>query len=41
MVLPNCIISVLWDNEKLSIINIIGRIPIIGMGFDFFANIFV
>ena len=41
MVLPNCIISALWDNEKLSIINTIGRIPIIGTGFDIIANIFV
>ena len=32
--LPNCIISALWDNEKLSAINTIGRIPIIGLLFD-------
>ena len=36
--LPNCIISALWDNEELSAINSIGRIPIIGFGFDFFAT---
>ena len=41
MVLPNCIISVLQDNEKLSIINTLGRILIIDMGFDIIANIFV
>lgn len=40
MALPNCIISVLWDNEKLSIMNTIGRIPLIGMGFDILANIY-
>ena len=41
MILPNCIISALWDNEDLSLINTMGRIPIIGMGFDIFADIFV
>ena len=39
MILPNCIISALWDNEDLSFINTMGRIPIIGMGFDIFADI--
>ena len=32
--LPNCIISALWDNEKLSAVNTIGRIPIFGFIFD-------
>ena len=32
--LPNCIISILWDNEDLSPINTIGRIPVIGYLFD-------
>ena len=39
--LPNCIISALWDNEELSGINTIGRIPIIGLGFDYFASPFI
>jgi hypothetical protein len=34
--LPNCIISTLWDNEKLSKINTLGRIPILGIFCDFF-----
>lgn len=34
--LPNCIISNLWDNEKLSKINTLGRIPIIGSIYDIF-----
>ncbi len=36
--LPNCIISALWDNEDLSVINTIGRIPIFGYIFDAFAS---
>jgi len=36
--LPNCIISALWDNEELSVINTIGRIPIFGYIFDIFAS---
>ena len=36
--LPNCIISALWDNEELSALNTIGRIPIIGTIFDAFAK---
>ena len=32
--LPNCIISALWDNEDLSAVNTIGRIPIIGFFYD-------
>lgn len=39
--LPNCIISTLWDNEKLSAINTLGRIPVFGLFFDTFANIFI
>lgn len=34
--LPNCIISALWDNEKLSFTNTMGRIPIIGLYYDLF-----
>ena len=34
--LPNCIISNLWDNEELSKINTLGRIPIIGSIYDIF-----
>ena len=34
LILPGCIISQLWDNEKLSAINTIGRIPILGFLFD-------
>ena len=33
-ILPNCIINNLWDNEELSLRNIIGRIPIIGLLYD-------
>lgn len=40
-ILPNCIISTLWDNEKLSSINTLGRIPFFGLIFDSFAGIFV
>lgn len=32
--LPGCIISQLWNNEKLSAINTVGRIPIVGLVFD-------
>jgi len=39
--LPNCIISTLWDNEKLSAINTLGRIPLFGLCFDAVANFFV
>ena len=39
--LPNCIISTLWDNEKLSALNTLGRIPVFGLIFDTFAGIFV
>jgi hypothetical protein len=41
MILPNCMIKVLWDNEDLSAINTIGRIPIVGLFFDAFSAIFV
>ena len=34
--LPNCIISTLWDNEELSKINTLGRIPIFGYFYDFY-----
>jgi hypothetical protein len=37
--LPNCIISALWDNEKLSFTNTMGRIPIIGLYYDIFHNL--
>ena len=36
IMLPNCIISALWDNEGLSKLNTIGRIPIIGTFYDSF-----
>ena len=36
-ILPNCIISNLWDNEELSVINTFGRIPVFGLVFDSFA----
>ena len=38
--LPNCIISTLWDNEKLSTRNTLGRIPILGLVFDTFSPYF-
>jgi hypothetical protein len=36
--LPNCIINALWNNEELSKINTLGRIPIIGGIFDLIAK---
>lgn len=39
--LPGCIISQLWDNEKLSAINTIGRIPIVGLVFDTITGPFI
>ena len=33
--MPNCLISALWDNEDLSFTNTIGRIPIIGLIHDY------
>ena len=35
--LPNCIISTLWDNEELSVVNTVGRIPIVGFFYDLYA----
>ena len=40
-ILPNCIISTLWDNEKLSAINTLGRIPVFGLFFDVAAIGFI
>ena len=37
--LPNCIISALWDNEKLSITNSVGRIPLVGLFYDLYRII--
>ena len=37
-ILPNCIISNLWDNEKLSVRKTIGRIPIIGLLYDLYLK---
>jgi len=34
MILPNSLISALWDNEDWSLTNTIGRIPIIGLIYD-------
>ena len=31
----------LWENEKLSLVNTIGRIPVVGMAFDIFAGFLV
>lgn len=41
LILPNCIISALWDNETLSTINTIGRVPVFGLIFDVFATPFI
>lgn len=41
MILPNCIIKALWKNEDLSVVNTLGRIPVLGLGFDAFSGIFV
>ena len=41
MILPNCIIKALWKNEDLSVVNTLGRIPVLGVGFDAFSAIFV
>lgn len=41
MILPNCMIKALWNNEELSAINTLGRVPVFGLAFDVFANIFV
>ena len=34
MVLPNCVIGALWDNEELSLSNTLGRIPVVGFIHD-------
>ena len=34
MILPNKLISTLWDNEDLSLANTLGRIPIFGLIYD-------
>ena len=34
MILPNCLIKALSDNEDKSVVNVMGRIPIIGLLFD-------
>ena len=36
MILPNCLIKALSENEETSKINIIGKIPIVGFIFDLF-----
>ena len=38
LVLPNCMIKVLWDNEDLSITNTLGRVPVLGLGFDLLST---
>ena len=38
--LPSCIISALWHNEKLSLTNTLGRIPIFGYFHDTFVNVY-
>ena len=35
--LPGCVIKVLWDNEELSIVNTLGRVPVFGLVFDTFS----
>ena len=39
MLLPSCIISALWHNEKLSLVNTLGRIPIFGFFHDNYYNL--
>ena len=34
--LPSCIIKILWQNEKLSLTNTLGRIPIFGIFYDLY-----
>ena len=41
MILPNCMIKALWDNEELSTLNTLGRVPVLGLAVDAFASIFV
>ena len=38
--LPYCMIKVLWDNEDLSVVNTLGRVPVFGMAFDLVYTIF-
>ena len=40
MILPNYMIKALWDNEELSALNTLGRVPVLGLAVDAFANIF-
>ena len=39
VILPSCIISALWSNEKLSLGNSLGRIPIFGYFHDLYTVI--
>ena len=39
ILLPGCLIKVLWDNEDLSLANTLGRIPIFGIFHDLGYNI--
>ena len=41
LILPGCIISQLWENEKLAAINTVGRIPIVGLLFDTIIGPFI
>ena len=38
LMLPGCIISALWDNEELSKVNTLGRIPIFGYFHDLYQG---
>ena len=40
MILPNCMIKVLRDNEDLSVVNTLGRVPVFGLAFDLVSEIF-
>ena len=40
MILPNCMIKALWDNEDLSAVNTLGRVPVFGLAFDLVSGIF-
>lgn len=39
MILPNCIIKALTENEDFSVVNTLG--PVLALGFDLFSGIFV
>ena len=41
MILPNCMIKVLWDNEDLSVVNTLGRVPLLGLSFDLIIGVFM